>query len=550
MILSAAGLIIFFFTDSCWATVTPSPVVQRDLQKTLQKSGSLNKSIILTPGDWVVPSNLDINKSITLKLQKGARISVALGKVLTVNGLLLAPSDKIFIGAGDVLIDSDRKQTVYPQWWGAKGDGLSEDTAALQSAVNSFSLKGGEILIPRGRYIVNALNVKSNIDLKGYGAGSIFIQKSGAKYCVSTRPASNTIKRDQPGSANISLTDLSFRGTVDTDGFSEFFMLLDIRGTSNVSVTRCNFTGFRGDGIYIGALKVAEKELHNTNISVSECVFDGINKDNRNGISVIDCDGLRIEKSVFKNCSRPDMPGAIDVEPNERSNIVKNIHITGNRFNNIGGNNIIQISITSKLGRIDVPLQNVEIAKNVIEGDGKANGIYVGQAQLADVSTAPNSIIISDNVVRATKRSFVVFGFKGVRMAGNIFDGSDEAPCLSYSDKKINVMDVKIIGNTFKDLSKKDGFGISIFGVRNLEFRDNTFDNIGKADRTGGNALFFRKHGGPADYVTIENNTFNGSNTTVAIQRELGNDTFPEHNSVKNNIYLSSDKVFLPAVGR
>ncbi len=327
-------------------------------------------------------------------------------------------------------------------------------------------------------------------------------------------------------------------------------MLLDISGASNVSVTRCNFTGFRGDGIYIGEVKIAGKELHNSNIKVSECIFDGINKDNRNGISIIDCDGLFIEKCTFRNCSRTDMPGAIDVEPNYRYNIVKNISIKGNRFENIGGNNIIQISITFKLEKLNIPLQNVEISKNVIEGDGKANGIYLGQVRLADDRTTPNSVLISDNVVRHTKRSFMVFGVKGLRMAGNIFEGSEEDPYLSYSRKNINIMDVKITANTFKDLSKKDGTGISIFGVLNLEFRDNIFDNIGKVDGTGGNALFFRRTGGPADRVTIENNTFRGVNTKVAIQREWGNVTFPEHNRVKNNIFLSSDKVFLPGVSQ
>jgi hypothetical protein len=109
-------------------------------------------------------------------------------------------------------------------------------------------------------------------------------------------------------------------------------------------------------------------------------------------------------------------------------------------------------------------------------------------------------------------------------------------------------MDVKITGSTFKDLSKKAGIGMSIFGVLNLEFRGNTFDNIGKADGTSGNALVSIRDIGFVDHVSISNNTFKGSNTKVAIQREVTNEPSSEHNRVKNNIFLGSDKVCLLAV--
>ena len=54
----------------------------------------------------------------------------------------------------------------------------------------------------------------------------------------------------------------------------------------------------------------------------------------------------------------------------------------------------------------------------------------------------------------------------------------------------INVRDMEIIGNTFKNLSQEDGVGISIFGAYNLEFKNNSFDKIGKTDGKSGNALF------------------------------------------------------------
>ncbi len=547
-VIVVAVFAVFVSADECRGQASP-PRTSNDLQKAIEREGPSKRILYLAGGDWFVSSDLVVPANIKLKLGEGVTISVAPGRRLTVLGLLDAPPEHILAGEGEVFFDTDLHQRVYPQWWGAKGDGVSDDTAAVQAAINSLGTKGGEVIIPKGTYVVDAIGIRSNIALRGHGSQSVLKQKSGARYCVSTSPANRRVKRGEPNSnsANIRFLNLTFRGTVDTDGFSEFLMLLDIRGTSNVLIRKCNFTGFRGDGIYIGEVKVGGTNVHNRNIRIMECVFDGINRDNRNGISVIDGENVLIEKSVFRNIARSDMPGAIDVEPDERYDAVGNIRIIGNRFENIGGNNIIQISVPGRLGKLDAPLQNIGIADNIIEGDGKANGIYVGQDQLADDGTPPNSVVISGNQVKNTRRSFVVFGMKDVLMTANVFEDCEEDPSISYSRKKVNVMDMRVTWNTFRNLSKKDGAGISVFGVRNLEIRDNTFDNIGKADGTAGNALFFRRHGGPADGVVIENNTFQGSNTKVAVQRELGNDTYPDRNSISGNTFLGPEGVFLPA---
>lgn len=519
----------------------------KTIQKAINAIGSSYKILKLSEGKWLISSDIEIPANIKLNLEKGATIDVTEGKVLTIHGLIEATVTHVFTGAGEIVFDTDYLQTVYPQWWGAKGDGLTEDTVAVQTAINSFTGKGGEIIFPDGIYVVDSIGIKSNITAKGNGQNSILKQKSGAQYCVGTNPYNGKIKRGDLNPKNIKFINLGFRGTVDTDGFSAFLMLLDIRAASNIYVSKCSFTGFRGDGIYLGEKNLGGIESHNTKVTISECVFDGINKDNRNGISIIDCDGLLIEKCFFRNCSRPDMPGSIDIEPDNKYNVVKNIKITENKFENIGGHTVIQLTIIFKLGQLSNAIKNIEIVNNIIDGNKSINGIFIGQPQFADNNTPPNNILIYGNVIKNTDRPFIIFGFKNVIMSNNTFDECNNAPCISYSESNINVMDMQIAANTFKNLSKDDGLGVSIFGVYNLVLKDNIFDNVGKIDGTYGNALYFRKQGGVADYVTIENNIFKGNNTKVAIQRDKGNVTYPEHNKIKGNILLGNFNVFLPA---
>jgi hypothetical protein len=53
--------------------------------------------------------------------------------------------------------------------FGAIGDGVTDDTAAIQRAIDSLGIKGGTVLIPNGfQCVVNSgLNVKANVTLKG-----------------------------------------------------------------------------------------------------------------------------------------------------------------------------------------------------------------------------------------------------------------------------------------------------------------------------------------------------------------------------------------------
>lgn len=57
--------------------------------------------------------------------------------------------------------------------YGAKGDGSTDDTAAIQAAITAAEASGGVVYFPVGNYICSStLNVTGTITIKGAGAGS------------------------------------------------------------------------------------------------------------------------------------------------------------------------------------------------------------------------------------------------------------------------------------------------------------------------------------------------------------------------------------------
>jgi Calx-beta domain/Pectate lyase superfamily protein len=69
------------------------------------------------------------------------------------------------------IIDNDRKSIINVRDVGATGNGTTDDTKAIQKAINTiYSRGGGVIIFPPGVYIVTSVDIRENITYQGYGA--------------------------------------------------------------------------------------------------------------------------------------------------------------------------------------------------------------------------------------------------------------------------------------------------------------------------------------------------------------------------------------------
>jgi polygalacturonase len=68
----------------------------------------------------------------------------------------------VFVSISAMMISA---QTFDVRAFGAKGDGITNDRAAIQRAVDSCSRNGGTVLFPSGKYLTGSIDLKSNVDL-------------------------------------------------------------------------------------------------------------------------------------------------------------------------------------------------------------------------------------------------------------------------------------------------------------------------------------------------------------------------------------------------
>lgn len=69
--------------------------------------------------------------------------------------------------------------TVSVKDYGAIGDGVTNDTAAIQAAIADIPSGGGQVFFPTGRYLANITVNKDDIMLAGLGRGSVIVPATG-----------------------------------------------------------------------------------------------------------------------------------------------------------------------------------------------------------------------------------------------------------------------------------------------------------------------------------------------------------------------------------
>lgn len=150
--------------------------------------------------------------------------------------------------------------------FGAEGDGTTDDTAAIQAAIDSLSTTGGTVFLPRGTYKVTdagsstAISLTTtNVVIRGAGEGSTTVQLSGTAAHVFGVTGAGCI-----------VEHLTVNGGANGD-YSIATHGIRIQGTSqqvrHVAVTNCRGYGIgvgQSDGSTVTGLRIDDVRITNT----------------------------------------------------------------------------------------------------------------------------------------------------------------------------------------------------------------------------------------------------------------------------------------------
>jgi len=101
-------------------------------------------------------------------------------KLLFMQPLFLLAAAAVFVALPANALDSSAVCNVHS--YGAKGDGVTKDTAAIQKAIDACALKGGTVRLTAGTYLSAPIVLKSNITLQLDKGATLFGSADHAEY--------------------------------------------------------------------------------------------------------------------------------------------------------------------------------------------------------------------------------------------------------------------------------------------------------------------------------------------------------------------------------
>ena len=218
--------------------------------------------------------------------------------------------------------------TVNVRAKGALGDGVHDDTAAIQAAIDALPASGGTIRIPDGNYLIDAarsLNLRSNVRLQMTPAATLRAMANDLKrsYVIKVWRANNV----QIIGGRVVGERAGHRGTTGEWGYG-----ISIQASNNVSVTGTHISDCWGDGIWIGGLGVRANVVVSTNVTLDHVVSTN---NRRQALSIGPVRGVRVSHSTFSNTHGTKPQDGVDIEPQGQgpaSDIIfSDCTITGNQ---------------------------------------------------------------------------------------------------------------------------------------------------------------------------------------------------------------------------
>lgn len=239
--------------------------------------------------------------------------------------------------------------------YGAVGDGIHDDTAAFQAAVNALPSTGGTVTVPAGTYLIDPTK---KVNLRSY---MLLQMDPAAKLQAKTNSAIRAYLVYANGKTQVEIAGGQLIGDRDTHQYvsgstSEWNHGIQILGCTHVTIRDLWVGKCAGDGICTGG--------NTSDLVIANVVSTG---NRRQGLSLTQCNNVKVYDSEFSYTNGTSPECGIDIEP-DLAYTASNIWIENCRLNN---NKKYGINVYKRVSQ-------VTLNACTIENNGSCGAVTVG----------------------------------------------------------------------------------------------------------------------------------------------------------------------------
>ena len=296
--------------------------------------------------------------------------------------------------------------------FGAVGDGSTDDTNAILSAISAMPSNGANLLFPQGTYIVNSnyvnglkFNGFTNFSINGYGA-TIKVANGAA---VTTNHEVMFFINCSYGTINGLIIDGNRANRTPAETASHCLSITDYCSQIIVNDVICKNS--TTDGFFISTTVVGTQASYPTDIVLNNCIADNAY---RNGLSVIGSLRLSVLGGEYKNTNGTSPQNGIDVEPDS-------VYTYGNQYLVVDGARLFNNTGTGiTVTGINVPSVNSNVLITNVVGSNNTSAFI----KIASCNNPTIRNVICENHSTAT-RGLIDVGLNGASVTNPIIDGVD-----------------------------------------------------------------------------------------------------------------------------